>query len=362
MNKKMGNILLVDDTPENLRFLSAALKSEGYTVRVALSGKMALSMANADLPDLVLLDIDMPEMNGYQVCDYFKSNIKLKSIPIIFLSALQDTEAKVLAFQHGGVDYSTKPFRLEELLARISTHLELHRLKQELESHNQALSKMVMDQFREIYAAQLSTIMALAKLSESRDDDTGMHIERVGSYATFLAREARKTIEYDCEIDDQFEEYLYHAAALHDIGKVGISDCVLLKPGKLTPEEFEIIKKHPEIGYETLRAVGEKYPGNPMIKIGEEVAHCHHEKWNGSGYPQGLKGEQIPLSARIVAICDVYDALRSVRPYKKPFSHQKAYDFIIEGAGQHFDPNLIEIFKVSHESFNEIWNRQQEKD
>lgn len=352
---RIFNLLLVDDTPENLRFLSESLKNEGYRIRVAPNGELALSMIHEDPPHLVLLDIDMPGINGYQVCDKMKSNFHLKNIPVIFLSALHDNQAKVSAFQHGGVDYVTKPFRIEELNARISTHLELQSLRDELQSHNEALQKMVNDQFREINAAQLATIYSLIKLSESRDDDTGKHIDRVGSYAQHLTKAARLSTLFNCEINDQFEMDIYHASAMHDIGKVGISDAVLLKPGKLDKEEFDIIKTHPTIGFNTLDAISKSYPQNHMISLGAEVAYSHHEKWDGSGYPRGLKGEQIPLCARIVAIADVYDALRSKRPYKVPFEHDQAIRFIKDGSGTHFDPDLINIFQTISHDFDDIW-------
>lgn len=354
-HERIFNLLLVDDTPENLRFLSESLKNEGYRIRVAPNGELALSMVQEDPPHLVLLDIDMPGMNGYQVCDKFKTSVQLKKIPIIFLSALDDHRAKVLAFQHGGVDYVTKPFRIEELLARISTHLELQALRDELQDHNVSLQKMVNEQFQEIYASQLTTIFALIKLSESRDDDTGKHIDRVGSYAKHLTKAARLSTLFNCDINEQFEMDIYHASAMHDVGKVGISDTVLLKPGKLTEEEFAVIKTHTTIGFNTLQAISKSYPQNHMISLGAEVAYCHHEKWDGNGYPQGLKGEQIPLSARIVAISDVYDALRSRRPYKVPFEHDQAISFIKKGAGTHFDPELVKIFESDSCDWDEIW-------
>jgi putative two-component system response regulator len=354
-NRQSYNLLLVDDTPENLRFLATSLTNEGYRVRAAPSGELALAMIQDEAPSLILLDIDMPGINGFQVCDNLKANFELKKIPVIFLSALFDNQAKVAAFQHGGVDYVTKPFYIDELLSRISTHLELNDLRDELAQHNLALTKMVSDQFQEIYRAQLSSIYALIKLSESRDDDTGKHIDRVGSYASHLTRAANLSTLFNCEINDQFELHIYHASAMHDVGKVGISDSILLKPGKLTPEEFDLIKEHTTIGFNTLNAIVQYYPENQMLKLGAEVAYCHHEKWAGNGYPRQLKGQEIPLSARIVAIADVYDALRSKRPYKAPFSHQQALKFLREGSGTHFDPNLIDIMETVASEFDEIW-------
>ena len=355
INHQSYNLLLVDDTPENLRFLATSLSSEGYKIRVAPNGPLALTMAQDEPPHLILLDIDMPGMNGYQVCDAIKADFALKKIPVIFLSALYDNQAKVAAFQHGGVDYITKPFQIDELLARIATHLELNALREELQDHNLALSKMVSEQFQEIYTAQLTTIFALIKLSESRDDDTGKHIDRVGSYALRLTQAARKSTLFNCEINDQFERDIFHASAMHDVGKVGISDSILLKPGKLSPEEFDLIKEHTTIGFNTLRAIVDSYPQNHMLNLGAEVAYCHHEKWAGNGYPRQLKDQEIPLSARIVAIADVYDALRSKRPYKEPFDHREAIQFLMEGAGKHFDPNLIDILDSLSSDFDDIW-------
>ncbi len=353
------NILIVDDNPENLHLLANALLSEGYLVRAAPNGEMAITMAMNETPDLVIMDINMPDMDGYQVCDHFKAQPTLKSVPIIFLSAMQDTDAKVLALNHGGVDYATKPFIFEELLARVSTHIELHQLQQDLELRNESLNQTIFAQQQEISAAQLSTIVALAKLAESRDDDTGLHIDRVGSFSRRLAQAAQNHSNRNAELDDHYVEMIYHASALHDIGKVGIADAILQKPGKLNSDEFDIMKTHPTIGFQTLETIVKSYPNNQMVGMGSDIAKSHHEKWNGSGYPEGLSGEAIPLSARIVAIADVYDALRSKRPYKTPFSHQQAVDIILEGRGVHFDPELIRLFESIHHEFDQIWHSLQ---
>ena len=353
------NILIVDDNPENLHLLANALLSDGYLVRAALNGEMAITMAMNETPDLVIMDINMPDMDGYQVCDHFKAEPTLKSVPIIFLSAMQDTDAKVLAFNHGGVDYATKPFIFEELLTRVSTHIELHQLQQDLELRNESLNQTIFSQQQEISAAQLSTIVALAKLAESRDDDTGLHIDRVGSFSRRLAQAAQNHSNRNAELNDHYVEMIYHASALHDIGKVGIADAILQKPGKLNSDEFDIMKTHPTIGFLTLESIVKSYPNNQMVGMGSDIAKSHHEKWNGSGYPEGLSGEAIPLSARIVAIADVYDALRSKRPYKTPFSHQQAVDIILEGRGVHFDPELIMLFENIHHEFDQIWHSLQ---
>ena len=353
------NILIVDDNPENLHLLANALLSEGYLVRAAPNGEMAITMAMNETPDLVIMDINMPDMDGYQACDRLKAEPTLKSVPIIFLSAMQDTDAKVLAFNHGGVDYATKPFIFEELLARVSTHIELHQLQQDLELRNESLNQTIFSQQQEISAAQLSTIVALAKLAESRDDDTGLHIDRVGSFSRRLAQAAQNHSNRNAELNDHYVEMIYHASALHDIGKVGIADAILQKPGKLNSDEFDIMKTHPTIGFLTLESIVKSYPNNQMVGMGSDIAKSHHEKWNGTGYPEGLSGEAIPLSARIVAIADVYDALRSKRPYKTPFSHQQAVDIILEGRGVHFDPELIMLFENIHHEFDQIWHSLQ---
>ena len=353
------NILIVDDNPENLHLLANALLSDGYLVRAALNGEMAITMAINEPPDLIIMDINMPDMDGYQACDRLKAEPTLKSVPIIFLSAMQDTDAKVLAFNHGGVDYATKPFIFEELLARVSTHIELHQLQQDLELRNESLNQTIFSQQQEISAAQLSTIVALAKLAESRDDDTGLHIDRVGSFSRRLAQAAQNHSNRNAELDDHYVEMIYHASALHDIGKVGIADAILQKPGKLNSDEFDIMKTHPTIGFLTLESIVKSYPNNQMVGMGSDIAKSHHEKWNGTGYPEGLSGEAIPLSARIVAIADVYDALRSKRPYKTPFSHQQAVDIILEGRGVHFDPELIMLFENIHHEFDQIWHSLQ---
>ena len=349
------NILIVDDTPENLRLLAMSLVSEGYSVRVAPNGYMAINMAKDKTPDIIILDIDMPTMNGYEVADHLKANDSFREVPIIFLSAFQDTHAKIKAFNHGAVDYASKPFAVEELLARIATHLELYELRQTLDRNNRSLNLTLHDKEEEIFSAQISTIVALAKLAESRDDDTGLHIDRVGNFSQLLAKTLLSKQDKRFDIDEQFVDMIYHVSALHDIGKVGIADAILRKPGKLTEEEFETMKMHPMIGFKTLNTVLKSYPNNKMVRMGSDIAKSHHEKWNGSGYPEGIKGENIPLSARIVAIADVYDALRATRPYKTPFSHEQAVSMILEGSEKHFDPRLIDIFEHIHSEFDRVW-------
>ena len=244
----------------------------------------------------------------------------------------------------GGVDYITKPFEVDEVRSRVDVHLKIHYLQQELERHNQFLEQLVEEKAREITEMQLSTIYALVKLTDRRDDVIGGHLERTQQICMKIAQQLGEHPRYSSLINADFIDNIFKASPLHDIGKVGISDQIYLKPGKLTPEEFDIMKKHTVIGAETLKTVLEKFPGNHFIRLGINIALSHHEKWDGSGYPDSLSGEAIPISARIMAVADVFDALRSKRPYKKPFSHEESIQIIREGRGTHFDPAVADAF------------------
>lgn len=346
--------MVVDDTPANLKLLEEMLDGQGHRALMFPSGAMALRAIAKNPPDLILLDIMMPEMNGFEFCQKLKEDTKIKDIPVIFLSAMSDMESKVKAFTMGGVDYVTKPFHFEEIRARIETHLNLRKMHLENEKKNQHLEDLVQEKIKEISASQLATIFAVSKLAESRDDETGQHIERTQTFCRILSQKLLDHPRYGARLSPAFVENMYHASPLHDIGKVGIMDNILLKPGKLTPEEFEIMKTHTLIGSSTLQTVHSKYPNNTFLNMGIEIARSHHEKWDGSGYPDGLTGENIPLSARIMAVADVYDALRSKRPYKEPFSHRQSYDIMVKGAGNHFDPVVIETFIALEAKFANI--------
>lgn len=348
-------IMVVDDVPANLQLLQQMLKAKKYRVVTFPSGQLALSAAARTPPDLILLDINMPGMSGFEVCEQLKADEKLKEIPVIFISALTETTDKVRAFALGGLDYVTKPFQFEEVHARVKTHLRMRSMQLELEKHNFHLEKLVEEQVKEISESQMATIGALARLAESRDDDTGKHINRTQTFCKMLAERLLVDGKYVDEIDQSFIDNIYHAAVLHDIGKVAIPDKILLKPARLTPEEFEIMKTHAALGAETLRTVYLQYPKNAFLSIGILLTLSHHEKWDGSGYPDGLAGEDIPLSARIMAVGDVYDALRSKRPYKEPFSHEKSCSIIMEGTGKHFDPTIIAAFSAIEADFNETF-------
>jgi putative two-component system response regulator len=351
------NIMLIDDTPENLDVLSGMLEKRGYKIRPVTDGKSALKSMEIFPPDLIILDINMADMNGFEVCERIKNDEKLKEIPVIFISALTETDDKVKAFSVGGADYITKPFQHEEVLVRVNTHLKAHYLQIELEKHNKTLEKLVQAQLKEIYDSQMSTIFALAKLAESRDDDTGRHLERVQNLCSMLAREMSSVSRYKKIITPKFIENIFNASPLHDIGKVGISDSILLKPGRFTPEEFEKMKRHSTLGAETLEYVYKRYPKNVFLNMGIEIARHHHERWDGTGYPDKLKGEDIPLCARIMSVIDVYDAMRSKRCYKEPRSHEETVIEILRCSGTQFDPGIAEIFNEIQEQMRDEWEK-----
>lgn len=342
-----GDIIVVDDVPANLTLLTGMLKEKGYRVRPVPSGKLALKAVEHEPPDLILLDITMPDMDGFEVCRKLKQDTRFRDIPIIFISALTETLDKVKAFGNGGVDYVTKPFQFEEVAARVETHLKLRRYQAHLED-------LVEEQVKEISDSQISTIFALSKLSESRDKETGKHLERVQIYCKMLAEKLSREEPYNSVIDAAFIHNIFNASPLHDIGKVASPDHILLKSGKLTPEEFEIMRKHSLMGANTMEAVQQMYEKNAFINMGISIARSHHERWDGTGYPDGLKGEEIPLAARIMAIADVYDALRSNRCYKGSFSRDRSRGIIESGDGAQFDPALVKAFLALEEEFDRI--------
>ncbi len=348
------SILVVDDTPANLQLLASMLKERGYRTRPVPSGLLALQAALSEPPDLILLDINMPEMNGFEVCQSLKADEKLKDIPVIFISALNEVLDKVRAFAVGGVDYITKPFQFDEVQARVNTHLKLWHLQQELEKHNRQLGKLVQAQVKKISDTQMAMIFALAKLAESRDDDSGMHLERVQAFCKKLAEGLAKAPRFGRQVDAKFIENIYYASPLHDIGKVAIPDRIVLKPGKLTPEEFEVMKTHAALGADKLEAVQRQFPGNALLDMGIAIAKFHHEKWNGGGYPLGLAGEAIPLPARIMAVVDVYETLRAKRCYKDAFSHEQSVGIIVSSSETHFDPEIVKVFIDLQEDFRAV--------
>ena len=347
--------MVVDDVPQNVELLTNMLEAHGYRVFAFIKGELALNAAKKNPPDLFLLDVRMPGLDGYQVCEKLKADPELTKIPVVFLSALSDLDDKITAFHAGGVDYITKPFQFEEVLIRVRTHLKIKELQEKLELYNNNLQQLVAEQVKEISEAQMSIIFALAKLAEYRDADTGGHLERVQEFCRLLAEALQKDSPYKNQIDPKYVANIFLASPLHDIGKVAIPDRILLKPDKLNDEEFAVMKTHAIIGAEYLEEVLTKYPKNAFIKMGVEVARFSHERWDGKGYPLGLAGEAIPLSARIMALADVYDALRSKRCYKKPVDHKIAFQVIVDASGTQFDPVIVEAFVKLSDAFNNYY-------
>jgi len=366
MTDRKPDILIVDDTPANLRLLSGMLGKQGYKSRPVPSGALALQAVESEPPDLILLDINMPGMNGYEVCGKLKGDERFRDIPVIFISALGETEDKLRAFSAGGVDYVSKPFQFAEVEARIATHLRLRALQRELERHNRHLSELVAHQVKEISDAQHATIFALAKVAEAKDEDTGAHLLRVRQYCRAIADRLGERNAYPGRIDRDFIEIIEWASPLHDIGKVSVPDAVLLKRGPLTPEEWAVMRTHTLVGARTLESVLVSYPRNAFVQMGVEIARSHHERWDGSGYPEGLAGEAIPLAARIFTVGDQYDALRSPRPYKPPFDHDWAVRVILEGdrrtSPAHFDPRVLTAFREVAPELSRIWDRFAEEE
>ena len=356
-----ARIMVVDDTPQNLRLLENLLNERGYRVFALPGGEMALRAARKNPPDLILLDIDMPGMTGYEVCEKLKADSSLAEIPVIFISALNETADKVRAFEVGGVDYVTKPIKFEEVAARVATHLKIRALQASLEEHNRRLEQIVAAQVRKISESQMATIFALAKLAENRDTDTGEHLERVQEYCRVLTVGIKEASCYSRLVDDDFVANICQASPLHDVGKVAIPDRVLLKPGRLTADEFEIMKTHAPIGAQTLMAVLARYPDNTFVRMGIDIARSHHERWDGKGYPEGLAGEDIPLAARLMAVVDVYDAFRSDRCYREGLDHVTTRGIVLEGRATQFDPVVTDKFLELEGVFREIYARTSRK-
>lgn len=341
--QQSGKILVVDDTESNIDVILDSLQ-DNYDLTVATNGYDALEIIAEEIPDLILLDVMMPGINGYEVCQKLKLDDTTKDIPIIFLTAVKDITDKTKAFELGAVDYITKPFDVMELKARVKTHLELKFAKKMLFDQNRFLEEMVRKRTEELYKTQAATIYSLAALAETRDTETGEHIKRTQYYIKTLCLGLRNMGIYTDYLDDKTISMLFDSSPLHDIGKVGVPDNILLKPGKLTNEEFEIMKLHTVYGKNALEIAEKELGSNSFLSLAKEIAFTHHEKWDGSGYPLGLKESEIPISGRLMALADVYDALISSRPYKKAFSHEEAKDIIVKGSGSHFDPDVVKAF------------------
>jgi putative two-component system response regulator len=330
-------VLIVDDATENICILVEILKDQ-YDVSVAINGEKALKIAAMDPSvDLILLDIMMPEMDGYEVFTKLKANPKTANIPVIFVTALNAVDNEAKGLDLGAVDYITKPFNPALVRARVKNHLELKNYRDKLE-------ELVREKTNELMITRDVTIETLGSLAECRNLETGYHIKRTMNYVRLLAEKLKNYPNFKGILSDEGIEHIWKSAPLHDIGKVGVPDSILMKPGKLTQEEISEMQKHTIYGRDTLAGASSKLGPNSFLKIAQEMAYTHHERWDGSGYPQGLKGAEIPVSGRLMAVADVYDALITRRVYKPAFSHHQTVEIIRNDSGKAFDPEIVEVF------------------
>jgi putative two-component system response regulator len=356
-------VLVVDDTADNL-FLMKNLLQDHYRVKVASSGEQALKIASSDSPpDMILLDIMMPGMDGYEVCLKLKRCPMTMGIPVIFLTARSEVEDEEKGLELGAVDYITKPISPSIVLARVKSHLALKAMDDFLRDQNHYLEGEVAKRLLEVTAVQDVTILAMASLAETRDSDTGNHLRRTQFYVKALAEKLREHPRFSAFLTKANIHAIFKSAPLHDIGKVGIPDYILLKPGKLEPHEFEIMKTHTTLGYNAILNA-ERALGTPVefLSFAMSIALSHQEKWDGSGYPQGLAGDAIPVAARLMAVADVYDALVCRRIYKKPMSHECAVQIMQEGRGTHFDADMFDAFIAIQAEFIAIAERFTDSD
>lgn len=351
-SKTNETVLVIDDSPEILLIINELLKKD-YRIKAANSGEKGLRLAREEpIPDLILLDIMMPGINGHEVCRTLKADRSTRDIPVIFLTAMHNECDEEQGLELGAADYIGKPISGPILRARVKTHLAMKQSADYIRDKNVFLIGEVSKRARELEFIQDVTILALASVAETRDNETGNHLRRTQHYVRLLAEHLQRHPRFSLSLTRTNIELIYKSAPLHDIGKVGIPDSILLKPGRLTAEEFTVMKTHAALGREAIEHAEQQMGRSaPFLTFAKEIAGSHQEKWDGSGYPEGLAGEQIPASARLMAVADVYDALVSERPYKKPMSHDAACEIITKGSGTHFDPNVVDAFLFLHLEF-----------
>jgi len=350
MNNEKKLVVLVDDNSANLRIGKNVL-AEKFAVATCPSAEKMFSLLENNTPAIIMLDVDMPEMNGYEAIKILKTKPETKDIPVIFLTARNESDDELAGLSLGAIDYITKPFQPQLLLKRIEIHILVEEQRKELKGFNENLRKMVEEKTENVIELQNALLKTMAELVECRDDITGGHIERTQHGVKILLEELEKSGVYQEETKGWDENLLLQSCQLHDVGKISISDSILKKPGKLTPEEFDEMKKHTSFGEQIIEKIEALAKESDFLNYAKIFAASHHEKWDGTGYPRGLKGDKIPLLGRIMAIADVYDALTSERPYKKAFSHEEAVRIITEGGGTQFDPALVEIFVQAADQF-----------
>jgi putative two-component system response regulator len=351
-------VLIVDDAPENIALLTGLLKDK-YRVIVATNGLRALEIVQTGLcPDLILLDVVMPTLDGYQTCARLKSDPESVDIPVIFLTARNEVSDEEVGFNLGAVDYITKPISPLIVLARIGTHLALSRTRKLLKDKNKQLEQLVEERTQELVRTQDATLVAMASLAETRDNETGNHIRRTQQYVALLAMALKEHDRFSNFLTEDVITLLYKTAPLHDIGKVGVPDSILLKQGKLTPEEFEVMKRHTVYGRDAILAVEANLGrSTEFLRFAHEIAYSHQEKWDGTGYPEGLSGDDIPIAGRLMAVADVYDAMISTRPYKRAYSHAETIELMKERRGKDFDPDILDAFLRIEDEFRAIAER-----
>lgn len=340
-----AEIMVVDDLEINQSLLAKMIESMGYIAIPALSGAEALALVAKKLPKLFLLDVTMPDMNGFELCEILKSNILTRDIPVIFISASAEVEDKITGFHLGGVDYISKPFVLAEVTARISTHLRMYEMQQQMEIYNWHLNKLINEQIKQIEEQKKNMLYALAKITESSSNISENHLENVKRNCKTLAQAMQFSLVFEKQVTNSFLENIEIVSPLHDIGKIAIPTDILNKPEELTEEEKEMVKGHTITGARILTEIYAEAEKNEFIQMAIDVARYHHEKWDGTGYPDGLLGEQIPLAARIVAVIECYDTLTGKRCYKPEISPEESMAIMEKEAGKSFDPDIFDVFR-----------------
>ncbi len=352
-----ARILIIDDERFYIDVLVGLLRTK-YQTFVAKSGKEGLELAmNHQTPDLILLDVLMPDMDGYEVCRRLKEDERTRNIPIIFLTVKSEVDDEIRGLELGAVDYIIKPISPPIVLARVATHLALAKARCSLQEQNELLEQRVAERTSELARTQDAAIHLMASLAETRDNETGQHIHRTQHYVKTLAETLRAVPGYREHLDDAYIDLLFKSAPLHDIGKVGVPDHILLKPGPLQGEEWEEMKRHAVYGKIAIERVEEDLGNCDFLETAKEIVYTHHERWDGKGYPEGLKGDEIPLSGRLMAVADVYDALISRRVYKPAYTHEKATQILRGERGAHFDPQVLDAFLARENDFRDIANR-----
>lgn len=352
-----AKILIVDDYPGNIDILCQAMP-KNYQCRTALSGEEALMLLQRTgfVPDLILLDVMMPEMDGFEVCQRLKQDNRYRDIPVIFVSAVAEVQSKIQALSLGGVDYITKPFNFKEIRARIDIHLKLHSLSQKMHQANQQLEVLVDEKIRDISETQMEIIFALSNLVNQRDRAANGHIERIQQICSLIAGQLRQYPTYLDRIDDHFIDQIFKASALHDIGKVSVPDRILMNRDGLSENDRETLKNHTLVGAQTLEEVQAKYPGNGFIDMGIDIARFHHERWDGSGYPDGLRGDEIPLAAQIMSLADKIDDLYAQSAQIGYMTLEEIDQTIQAESGIGFAPLLVEAYMACTPAIESIFD------